>query len=223
VNNRLTKTAVLAVAALALTGCSQHPGSAAVIGSHSISIAQVDDVARGLCSANTHGGSGVTNLPSRGARVAALAVMLDSELSREFGAAKHVRPDEEQVSKVQAAQEVNVRLLPASEQPPMRAWLKTYAEGQQMLQTIGKASLRSQGQTKITSTQAIAEGSRLRKIFAKHITISIDPRFGVWSNGTVRFTSGSVSVAQSARAVLGDKADPSSVWSATLPPSQTCG
>ncbi|MGH3508715.1 MAG: hypothetical protein ACRDPI_00615 [Nocardioidaceae bacterium] len=222
-NNRLAKAAVVAVASMLLAGCGQQAGAAAIVGSTRITDSQVDAVARGLCSANTSGGSDVANLPSRGARSGALDVLLESELSRQFGAAKRVLPDEEQVSQALAATDPNVQSLPASERPAFHAALKAYAEGQLMLITIGKRSLRAQGQATVTQAQAVAQGTKLRNTYAKSLHVTVDPRFGTWVDNTLRFASGSLSVAQSLRATQGARSDPTSLWSAELPPSQTCG
>lgn len=218
----MTRAAVLVAAALVLAGCGyEHPGVAAVVGSQTITDQQLDTVAHALCSANRQG-TGVSSLPSRGVRAGALSVLIRSELARQLGQARHVQPDARQVSAALAQDEQNLRSLPKVDYQPFRSALKGYAEGQLILLKVGKRSLEAQGHTNVTNNQALAEGSRILAAFEKKHPVTVDPRFGTYANGAVHFQSGSLSVAESARARAGAKADPSSTWSATLPAAQTC-
>jgi hypothetical protein len=213
------------VTAFVLSACQVHPGAAAVVGDQEISTQRVDAVAQALCSANrgaAQSGQPASDLPSRGARQGALRVLIDSALAEQFGQAKGVHPDQEQVSAALAQNADGINALPADEQEAFREALKEYAEGQLMVIEAGRQSLAAQGKSSPTDEEALAEGEKLRTAFAKHIEIDVDPRYGTYSNGSLRASSGSLSVPVSARAFDGQSSDPSAAWVAALPAAQKC-
>ena len=212
-------------AAFVLSACQVHPGAAAVVGDQEISTQRVDAVAQALCSANrsaTASGQPASDLPSRGARQGALRVLIDSALAEQFGDAKGIHPDQEQVSAALAQNAEGIGALPAEEQGAFREALKEYAEGQLMVIEAGRRSLTEQGQSSPTDEEALAEGEKLRTEFAKDIDVEVDPRYGTYSNGSLRARSGSLSVPVSARAFDGQSSDPSAAWVAALPAAQKC-
>ena len=82
----------------------------------SISDSRVDDVASALCAAQgAQARAAGQDLASRGARQGALDVLIDSALSRQFGASQGVQPDQEQVSAALAANAQNISGLPAEQ------------------------------------------------------------------------------------------------------------
>ena len=214
-----------AAAALLLAGCSQHPGSAAVVGDDVISTQRVDDVARALCSsqAGTAQAQG-RQLASRGARQGALQVLLDSDLSRQFGESKGVQPNQGQVSAALASNAGQIDALPADQREAFREALKDYVEGRLMLLEVGRRYLASQGQANPDQSKAIAVGQKLRGDFAKKLDIEVDPRYGTFDQARGSFTpaSGSLSVPASQSAPDGSSADPSAGWVASLPATQRC-
>jgi hypothetical protein len=224
--SRTVKGSVLALAAaFVMSACATHPGAAAVVGSETISNSHLDEVASALCAAQggSQNGQAPAALASRSARQGALGVLLNSALSREFGASQGVRPDQQQVSAALAGNEQNINTLPADRREVFRETVREYAEGQLMLIDIGKRALTNAGQKNITDQQAISEGTRLRNAWAaKHADVSVDPRYGVYQKNSLLARSGSLSVAASARAADGSSPDPSTGWVASLPSSQKC-
>lgn len=224
--SRTVKGSVLALAAaFAMSSCATHPGSAAVVGTESISDSHLDEVASALCAAQgaAQDGQSAQNLASRSARQGALGVLLNSELSRQFGASQGVEPDQRQVSAALQGNEQNINSLPADRREVFRSTVREYAEGQVMLIDIGKRQLTQAGQKNVTDQQAISEGTKLRNAWAKkNADVSIDPRFGDYRNNALLPVSGSLSVAQSKNATDGGSPDPSQGWVAALPASQKC-
>ena len=224
---RPVRLALVGLVVVLLTGCGVHPGAAAVVGSQVIDTDQVDSVASALCAANASSaeasGQPVTALPSRGARLGALQVLIDSELSRQFGRQRGVRPDQSMVSQALAQNAATLRSLPPSNRAAFSDALTGFAEGQLTLIKIGRRALMSQGRQAPSQTQAIAEGTRQRNAWAKDVTVEVDPRYGTYTNGALNPGSGSLSVPVSSRAVSGNSADPSQAWVAGLPASQKCG
>ena len=221
--SRTVLAAVAAAAGLALSACSAHPGSAAVVGDESISDSRVDDVASALCAAQGGGQSGGQDLASRGARQGALDVLINSALSRQYGASQGVQPDQEQVSAALAANEQNISGLPAEHRQDFKDTLREYAEGQLMLIDIGRRELAKAGTKNATEQQAVSEGTKLRNAWAaKNADVTVDPRFGEYSKNALLPKSGSLSVAASQSATDGSSPDPSPGWIAALPASQKC-
>lgn len=222
-----TRLALVGVAMLTLTGCGQmHPGAAAVVGSDVISEGQVDALAKGLCSANLQGaaaGGGATpDLATRGARQGALQVLMQSELSRQFGQKRGVSPDQSMVSAALAQNAQGIARLPKSQRADFRQALKEYAEGQLMLIAVGRNALEAQGRSHVTDSEALAEGTRLRQQYVKSVDVSVDPRFGTFKNGSLRQAGGDLSVPVSDSARAGNSANPSATWVSSLPASQKC-
>ena len=221
--SRIVLAAVAAAAGLALSGCSAHPGSAAVVGDESISDSRVDDVASALCAAQKGGQNGGQDLASRGARQGALDVLINSSLSRQYGASQGVQPDQEQVSAALAANAQNISGLPAEHRQDFKDTLREYAEGQLMLIDIGRRELAKAGTKNVTEQQAVSEGTKLRNAWAaKNADVTVDPRFGEYSKNALLPKSGSLSVAASQSATDGSSPDPSPGWIAALPASQKC-
>ncbi len=220
------KVALAAAGLAALTGCAVHPGAAAVVGQDSISTGQVDALAQGLCSANAAGSqTGGQAMATRGARQGALQVLIDTDLSQQFGKQHGVRPDQKQISAALARSNQTIQQLPADQRVAFRKALVNYWEGQLMLMDIGRQALQAKGQTKITPAQATAAGNRLRSQWAKNLDVSVDPRFGTYHHGSFQPATGggSLSVAASGSALAGNSASPSAAWVNGLPASQQCG
>ena len=224
--SRTVKGSLLALAAaFVMSACATHPGAAAVVGSESISNSHLDEVAHALCAAqgSSQNGQAPAALASRSARQGALGVLLNSSLSRQFGASQGVQPDQEQVSAALAGQEQNISTLPADRREVFRETVREYAEGQLMLIDVGKRALTKAGKKNVTDQQAISEGTRLRNAWAaKNADVSVDPRYGVYQKNSLLAQSGSLSVAASARATDGNSPDPSTGFVASLPASQKC-
>jgi hypothetical protein len=92
-----------------------------------------------------------------------------------------------------------------------------------MLIDIGRRELAKTGKQNVTEQQAVAEGTKLRNAWAaKHVKVSVDPRFGEYANNALLPKSGSLSVAASKSATDGGSPDPSPGWVAALPASQKC-
>ena len=212
-------SALVAGAALALSGCGLHPGAAAVVDGVTISNVQVDDTASALCAVNVEAAKAQgQELPSRGARQAAVQYLIDAELSKEFGRAKGITPPQSEVSNALAQNEQSISRLPKDEQAVFRDFLRTYVEGQLILREAGRASLGGSPDDQ----QAIAEGTRLRQQWAKSVKIEVDPRYGQWAKGRLATVGGSLSIPVSQRATAGDNVQPSAEWISGLPVSQKC-
>ncbi|HLN78576.1 MAG TPA: hypothetical protein VK204_16140 [Nocardioidaceae bacterium] len=222
VAGRRVKLAALAAGVALLAGCGVHPGAAAVVGSDEISTSEVDDVAVAVCSANLASARAsnatLPTLPTRGARQLAMQILLEGELSRQFGEHEGVSANQQQVSQALAQNEQGFAMLPADQRDDFKNALKQYAEGQLILLEIGKQKLGKDA----SDNDAINEGKRLRDEYVKSLDVQIDPRFGRFENGAFKPGGTSLSVAQSSTARAGDRAKPADAFVAGLPSSQQC-
>jgi len=214
------------VGLVALSGCAVHPGAAAVVGQDSISTGQVDALAKGLCSANAASVRvGGQAMAARGARQGALQVLIDTDLSQQFGNQRGVTPNQKQISQALARSGSTLQQLPPSQRAAFKQALVNYWEGQLMLIDIGRQALQAQGKTQVTDAQAMAEGNRLRSQWAKNVDVSVDPRFGTFQRGSFQPAAdgGSISVPASDSARAGNSNNPDATWVSSLPASQKCG
>jgi hypothetical protein len=225
---RCWRRALATSALLALAGCGAlHPGAAAVVGSGTISHEAVADVAEALCAANASSakaaGRPVQAVASKGARAAALQVLLESRLSHLFGERRGVHPDPRMVAQAVAQSSAGLQLLPPEDRHALRAAVRAYAEGQSILLRIGRRSLQQQGKQPVTAQEALAEGQRLRGEVLQSIDVEVDPRYGSYTQGQLQAGDSDLSVATSDAARQASLAQPSASYLAGLPASQKCG
>lgn len=221
------KGAVVAAAAvLLLAGCGTHPGAAAVAGDATISEQQVNDAAAALCASTIASaeaqGQARPELAARGARQAALQLLLDSELTRQFGEARGIEPNQGVVSRAVGQQAQGIQAIPAEQRDDFRSLFRGFQESQLIIEEAGRDSLLSQGATDPAPEEVTTEGTRLRDEWAADLEIEVDPRFGEYADGTVTPTSGSLSIPVSERAAQGAAAEPGPEWTSGLPASQKC-
>ena len=163
------------------------------------------------------------DLASRGARQGALDVLINSALSRQYGASQGVQPDQEQVSAALAANAQNISGLPAEHASGLRGHAAGVRRGPADAIEIGRRELAEAGAKNATEQQAVSEGTKLRNAWAaKNADVTVDPRFGEYSKNALLPKSGSLSVAASKSATDGGSPDPSPGWIASLPASQKC-
>jgi hypothetical protein len=212
---RVRSIAVLvASSALVLSGCAAGgPGVAATVGQDSITIKQVDDFASALCQA-----SGATRATVT-ARNTALDVLVVTAMSTQFGEAQNATYDTTRLDSELASAQSMVTTVAESYRPAFQKIVEDYVKGQLMLVDLGSKSLTAKGQQPTDST-SLTEGSTL--MLASGIPVAVDPRFGQWTNGSVKIGSGSLSVPVSAAAVAADNTSAAS-YTADLPFFGTCG
>jgi hypothetical protein len=217
--------ALTLVTAAALSSCGTHPGSAAVVGSQTISDGRVDDVATALCAISTESAQAgqPQELATRSARQVALGVLIDSALTRQFGEAEGIEPDQEQVSAALASFQATIDAVPAAERAVFRDVVTQDTEGRLVLTEVGRRALAEAGRRNATDQQAVATATRLRNRWAaENVDVSVDPRYGTYARNALTSRSGSLSVAVSSDAAAGAEATPATSWVASLPASQKC-
>lgn len=227
-NRSTRRVCVLVVAALlALSGCGEvHPGTAASVGSETISHDEVDELALTLCAVGTAGaeaqGQPAPETATRVNRESALGLLIENALSRQFGEQRGVEPDRRQVTAALAANEQNIAILPEKQREELRTAIEDFEEGRSILATIGRRSLEDSGQSQVSAEQALAEGQRLRRRFVSGLDIDVDPRYGSFERGSLQPGSQSLSVPASQEAVAAARDELSPSFVSSLPASQKC-
>lgn len=224
---RVVAAAVAVLSLTATAACSTHPGDAAVVGSDRLSTSDVDDVAGALCAAqgtSPQAGQSQT-LPSRAARQGALRLMIDARLSQSYGDSLGVEPDQEQVDAAIASQEQTIKAVKGKDRTVLRDTIDDVVKGQLILIEVGRRELLKRGAqpSQVTGDTALQAGTKLRNDWAgKHVDVSVDPRFGTYSQGSLQGGSGSLSIPVSSRSKAGAAPQPASSWVSALPASQKC-
>lgn len=218
-------TSLIAGAVLLLSGCGLHPGAAAVVGDTTISDDQVDEAAAALCAANLAGaaaqGQPRPELATRGARQASLSLLIDSELSHQFGEANGIEPSQAEVSRAVAQNQQTVDALPQDQREGFLTLFRTYVEGQVIVQQAGEQAVGAAAAPEEVRTAGIQQ--RNEWLTEQGIEVELDPRYGEYADGGVAGSSGSLSVPASDGAVAGNSTEPSPDWVSDLPLTQKCG
>lgn len=215
-------TAVVAVLGmLVLSSCGNNaPGVAAQVEGDQITDSQVDDFAQVLCELNSGAGSqgaGASATPTKQLRFQALQILMGNDLALDVIDPGSVDPEQVSAAVEQAAASRDA--LPSSLRGVFEDVVEEFATAQLGLTALGRESLQGAGEKKIDDQAALAEGDRLRTAYARNADVSVDPRFGTFSDGTLQPSDGSLSVAVSKAAVDGASPEGSGT---DLPANLTC-
>jgi hypothetical protein len=219
---RVKLAALAAGATTVLAGCGIHPGAAAVVESQNISHGQVDDVALAVCSANLAAAQ-MSNQPpptiaTRESREVALGILIDTEISQQFGEHEGIQPNPSEVSEAVAQNEAGLDMLPQDRREVFRTTLREYAAGQLILIEAGRSELGADA----PEEEAIERGVALRNAFADTLDVEVDPRYGRFEDGRLQRGGAALSVPASRTAQAGDQDRPGDAFVGQLPASQKC-
>lgn len=230
--------AVGAVALLALSGCGSdlgpdlHPGQAAVVGDHEISLGEVDSNAASYCRALLPSlAQSELALPMSSIRDELVSVMVDENLARQYAEANDVDVrDEYRSNMAQLKQQLDD---PASGvDPKNRAAIRDFNSmviySTSVQAHVGSAA--AQGQ-QLSSEEQLAKGSQAIREWADEngVEVSVDPRFEVSDDdsSSLSFAVGDTTkLAAAARAEVSKPqpdAEKIKAYTETLPASQKCG
>jgi hypothetical protein len=228
---RTTAAAGLVLVGLLLTGCGSslgiHPGSAIVVGDHTLSMKSVDSTSSSYCQAYipTIQSQGGGKIPMRYLRQFVAGSLAERLIGQGLAAAYNVSP-------ASGYRQSQAQVLQQFSQAPadqLKAVLDVeggdpylqnvqVAVGQQLTGNFGQATsdLKAAQQRGAVATQAWLRGQ----------TFAVDPSLGVTlENGQVTLARGETSYPVSALAVSGAKQSgtPDASYTAALSPSQLCG
>ncbi|QIX27832.1 hypothetical protein ncot_15465 [Nocardioides sp. JQ2195] len=231
--------AVGAVAVLALSGCGSdlgpdlHPGQAAVVGDHEISMSEVDSRADAYCTALLPGlAQSEIALPMSSIRDELVSVMVDENLARQYAEANDIDvSDVYEANLAQLDQQLNDPTSGVSEENrgAIRDFNRMVIYSSSVQSEVG-GSL-SRGQKKLPTDQELAKGKQEIETWAQAngVEVSVDPRFELSGDDSTALSfavSDTTKLAEVARAEVGKaQPDPKKItaYTDTLPASQKCG
>lgn len=213
------RLAAAALAVLLVSGCAQNaPGVAARVGDDAISDKQVDKLAEALCVLNAKApAQGQGPVPTQQVRRQALQILIEIEIAD--GIIDPDAVDKEQLATAEQQTQAQAEALPDRLRGTFDDAVEGFFSAQLGLAALGRKSLIDKGTENPDDTAAQTEGQRLRTRYARSVGISVDPRFGTFTQGQLKPSDGSLSVPVSAQARASATADG---VGATLPANLSC-
>ena len=221
---KLAATLALCTAGL-LTGCAGvQPGVAVQVGDETIRVSEINRITDGYCQAYER------QLESDG-EVLPMEFLVSNILYRlALSAAARQLADEYGVTPSSAYTE-NVATLEqtVSELEPLAAEARLAVEGggayvSDILTSIGRQELESDGVADPSEEEALARGQDVMTVWLAENEPDVDPQYGLRINDLQpSFIDTSTSFAVSDEAVAGSNREPDSSYAGELPDSQRCG
>jgi hypothetical protein len=221
---RLAALAGALVLPLALAACGGGvaPGQAAQVDGESISVQQVDDLARVICA--TQGEQSGTSTPTAAIRALALNVLLDIRAGQSIGDVSSV--DQRQVSQNMQAAEQARRLVDEGDRALFDQVVRDQSRAQLAVVAEAAKQLRAAGQDPSDQNALQQQVAKLQADYLAKAHVQIAPRFGTLRDGRLVAGDGSLSVPVSKKATSfkgGSSDDPFGTGStADYPASQRC-
>lgn len=227
---RHRSAALLAAAALLLTGCgSARPGTAVSIGGEEISVAQADRAAEALClgavQSSQEQGQEMQPISMGTARRAAVNILAVEQVIRDLMDEYDVQPGEAYTT-TRAEAAAQAERLPER----LREDYVDVMTVQDLLDSValelGAAALREEGVRDPAEEEA---GARVNQLLAESWPdadeLDLDPRFGLalGEAGGLVPADTSLSVPVSEAAVAGAAEQPDPAYAGSLPAAQRCG
>lgn len=218
----MRKLVVLALAALALTGCDSHEVAARVEDS-TITTERVDALTEVDCALAAKAGQAGSGQPLRLRRDATLARLIDFEVLRRVAREQHPGYDQ----KAYAAQLTQMRTelagLPETRRETAEEFFSAYLKTVLQLGGAATDQLKAQG---VTAPQQEQVQQTMQSIYAQareHLDIEVNPAYSPDANGVPGGADGSLSTAVSDYAKQASAAQPGEAYVSALPKSQLCG
>lgn len=220
------------VGALVMSGCSFHPGQAAVVNGTNISENTIDDLVQAGCSffeasrkASASGGA-VPATSTAYLRHLFTLNLINFAIIDKAASELHLT-----VSPAVIAKDTGGQTLPAGLQGADRDRIRSFFEMStraDVLKALIGAHLKDPSVTNADNVNPnqIKDSLRYLRAFTLKQQVSVNPAYGTWSNGQLLDTDGSLSAAQSSTArrwltIRGQASSSADV--SGLPPSQVCG
>lgn len=222
---RVFAAPVVALAVLLLGGCGQlAPGTAAEVNGTRITHNEVDDLAAAQCDLRevlTKDGQASAASAAR-VRQESLSLLMDAELSLQFGEDKDVTADEALSKGFLNQVTPFFEKLPEKSDAELTEVFKTWSEGRAILVQVGSAAT-GQQPTATNTEQLLNAGLQARDDWLEGADIETDAGYAPDKDGFPGGGDGSVSRASSdfAKGSSGTEADES--WVSDLPAGQRCG
>jgi hypothetical protein len=210
---------------LVLTGCGElTPGTAAKVNDSRITDQEVTDLAEAQCTAADRAaqtGQSTTQPVSR-VREQSLGLLIDSELSRQFGEDEGIEFQKSVADGFFNQLEPGIEPLPEEARTVLTDVFEKWAEGRALLVEAGSEATGEE--VSFTNVdQLITAGLQERDAWLEDVDITTDPRYSPNEQGFPGGGDGSVSQAGSDFAKAAGAAEPDPEWVSGLPENQKCG
>lgn len=213
------------LAALVVSGCGQlTPGTAAVVNGTRITNDEVNDLAEAQCVAADKAkasGQSQTMAVSR-VKVQSLALLMDTELSKQFAADEDITPDTQLVKGFYSQFEPGITPLPSTARTTLTDVFQNWAQGRAILVEAGSKSTGDKA-TLQNLQQLLDAGLKDRDGWVKKADIDTDARYAPGKDGFPGTGDGSVSKASSKFAKDAGATQPDPSFASGLPAGQKCG
>lgn len=215
-----------ALALLLLSGCGElTPGTASVVNGARITDAQVNDLADAQCVLRgtlTKSGAAPATSAAR-VRQESLGLLMDAELSQQFGKASKITADKLLTNGFFGQVEPVFAPLPKKAREEFTSVFQDWSKGRAILVQAGSKSTGTQP-TLQNLDQLLNAGLQARDAWLKKVRIDTDPRYAPDKRGLPGGGGdGSVSKASSSFAKGGSATELDQKWVTGLPASQKCG
>lgn len=183
------RVGMAAAAMLALSACgSMHPGAAVVVGSESVSVDKVDDLAENLCEAI--GASGQTGAGGKDARQQAANLMLTLTAAREAADDLGIEVEPSQYAVTGDDTAALEQQFPDSDVDQLENVIAISKESSALVTAIGE----DQAGAGASAEDAQSAGQAYLQDFIADADVSIDPRYGLDDSGQPKDDADSLSV-----------------------------
>lgn len=222
---RLMTAAALGAAGLLVTGCgTASPGVAVEVGDEQISVKRVDAAADNFCAAledqiEAQGAA----VPMSFVRQSTVQLMTVRSIAEQIAEDHDVSPGATYSGELARQKEQTG----AMDEDVRRDYLElttSQAYAADILDQVGRSLLEDRGVTDPDPEQVSAAGSDFFAQWPDKHGIEVDPRYGLdFSEGTLKPSDTSLSVAVSDDALAGLATEPDVDYARSLPASQRCG
>ncbi len=214
------------LALLLLSGCGAlTPGAASVVNGTKITDDQVNALSEAQCVLRgtlTKAGSAPATSAAR-VRQESLGLLMDAELSQQFGESEKVTADKVLAAGFLGQVEPVFKPLPQKAREEFTDVFKEWSKGRAILVQVGSKATGTQPDAQ-NLDQLLNAGLQARDAFLRKSDIDTDPRYAPDKNGFPGGGGdGSVSRASSTFAKGGSAAELDAKWVTGLPASQKCG
>lgn len=216
---------MMGLALLLLSGCGElTPGTAAVVNGTRISSAKVSDLADAQCDLRKQLAKAGQAPGTSAARVRqdSLSLLMDAELSRQFGQTKKLTPDPLLTQGFLGQVVPLFKSVSPASRTELTDVFTTWSKGRAILVQAGSAET-GQPPSATNTEQLLNAGLQSREGWLKKAAIETDPRYSPDKRGFPGRGDGSVSHPGSdfAKAAGATELDPK--WLTGLPAGQRCG
>lgn len=216
------------VAALALSGCTMHPGSAAVVNGDNISQSHIDNLVLAACSYQEAGrkqqGGAKPSTSMAYLRHVFVQDLISFQISNKAANQMGLTVSPAAIAKVTSSQKIPPGLS-SSDQKLLTQFFYDSAKAQLQQATIG-AHIKDPSVTNAdnVSSADITAAQKYLTAFTAKQSVTVSPANGSWNGQTVQAGNGSLSAPASTVAKRWEQLEQNNAQNVTgLPPSQVCG